>query len=253
MRLESSVLLVTGLVISFGTVAAQDSDSSFVSNQGWFDFYSYWHVKPTIQFYGDTGIRYRHNDPSWWTVNTRPSVRFMQGNWIEPRGGIGFFYTFNQNISDRFEVRPWQGALVRWPTLAHRLNFKHYFRLEERLLFQTQNDWDFSAKLRLRYQIGTRIPLPIIGRHDLSLPLTAEWFVRIQGSVNESFSDRARYTVGIADKVNDMWSVELLFTVQNSRVGDDKTFSVSDKLFQLKVRHFIRNRDIRTRMSTDDQ
>jgi len=251
--LGTGISLATVLLVSFGNVTAQDADSSFVSNQGWFDFYSYWHVKPTIQFYGDTGIRYRHDDPSWWTINTRPSVRFLQGNWIEPRGGFGLFYQFNQHISDRFEVRPWQGVMVRWPTLAHRFHFTHYFRLEERFLFQTQDNLDFSAKLRLRYRIGTRIPLPVIGRHDLSLPLTAEWFANLEGSVKEAFSDRSRYTFGIADKVNDEWVVELLFTLQDARTADDTAFSSSDKLLQLKVRHFIRRRDIRTRMSTDDQ
>ena len=83
-------------ILQADTVRAQDSDSSLVTNQLWTDYYAYWHVKPSVQFYGDAGFRYLIDDGSWWAANIRPSVRLMQGNWVEPRGGLGFFFTYNE-------------------------------------------------------------------------------------------------------------------------------------------------------------
>ena len=102
-------LLVVTLIPSAETVRAQDSDSSNVTNQLWLDYYAYWHVKPSVQFFGDAGYRYLLEDGSWWTFVVRPSIRFLQGNWLEPRGGLGFFYTYNEASSSQFEIRPWQG------------------------------------------------------------------------------------------------------------------------------------------------
>ena len=109
-------------ILQADTVRAQDSDSSLVTNQLWTDYYAYWHVKPSVQFYGDAGFRYLIDDGSWWDANIRPSVRLMQGNWVEPRGGLGFFFTYNEDSSNLLEIRPWQGLLVRWPTLGDRFH-----------------------------------------------------------------------------------------------------------------------------------
>ncbi len=241
-------------ILQADAVRAQDSDSSKVTNQLWADYYRYWRLKPSVQFYGDMGFRYLIDDGSWWVANIRPSVRLMQGNWIEPRGGLGVFFTYNEQDSNQLELRPWQGALIRWPTVNDRLHLHHYFRAEERLQWQTQMDWEFSAQLRLRYRIGSGLPLPILHpAHHFSVPLSAEWFLNMGDDLNERFFSRARYTVGIRDTINDRWSVELLFTLQESRSSAEESFDLSDRLFQVRIRHFIQSRDMRTKMALDDQ
>ena len=161
LRSATLLVMISGCLALTAPLQAQQSDSSDVSNQLWADYYGYWHFKPTIQFYGDAGFRYLLEDGSWASVNIRPSVRFMQGNWIEPRGGLGLFYTYNEESSNQLEIRPWQGLMLRWPSISDRFHLHHYFRAEERFQFDTQDDWDLHGSFRLRYRIGTGIPLPI--------------------------------------------------------------------------------------------
>lgn len=150
---RTAAILLTGLV-SCSHAAAQDKvEYDDVRPQIWIDY------NPSFQFgegwhlYGDVGARTELSERGWWRLVVRPSVRYDLNDRIWFGGGVGSFYSFNDAAisSDRWEVRPWQGAFATWPSWV--VDFHHFVRVEERFDFDTKT-WETAASLRLRYQMS---------------------------------------------------------------------------------------------------
>jgi hypothetical protein len=120
--------------------------------QLWIDIYPHFYVSEKFEYFGDAGYRTVLNQNSWHWIYARPSLRYHLGKNWEVHGGIGFFYVIKKEVSDRFEIRPWQGIEFSWPRFSN-LGFKHYIRFEQRISFQT-DDWSSGLSLRLRYKIS---------------------------------------------------------------------------------------------------
>jgi len=99
--------------------------------------------------FGDAGVRGDFEDSRWWRLVVRPSAGAPVGP-IHLTAGVGNFFTFTDVIDDRWEIRPFQGVWVTWP--SRRLALDHYLRLEERFDFNTDT-WESLNSLRLRYQL----------------------------------------------------------------------------------------------------
>ena len=133
--------------------AGTDKKSS-ANDQLWFDFFPHLYISEIFEYYGDTGYRTLLNENIWHKIYARPSVRYHIDKYWELHGGVGFFYDFNKEISDRFEIRPWQGIQLGWPRIIN-LGINHYVRFEQRISFLT-DDWSSSLALRLRYMLSCR-------------------------------------------------------------------------------------------------
>jgi hypothetical protein len=158
--------------------------------QLWIDIYPHFYVSEKFEYFGDAGYRTVLNQNSWHWIYARPSLRYHLGKNWEVHGGIGFFYVIKKEVSDRFEIRPWQGIEFSWPRFSN-LGFKHYIRFEQRISFQT-DDWSSGLSLRLRYKIS--------GKNDFGLFLfMGNCFFRL-ATRSKSFSE-------IADGLELAWDI----------------------------------------------
>ena len=246
-----SGLAVTICIFLSTASYAQSENERLIDNQIWMDYYSYFYFKPNLQYYGDVGVRSVLQDWNWFMAYIRPSIRWKKHDLWELHGGIGFFKTFNVDTANTFEIRPWQGVRINWPGWKP-VKFNHYFRVEQRMNFITDN-WELEANLRFRYRFGTNILLLTINEESrLNLPAYFEFFLDVGQQISEQFSNRTRLGIGLAYRMNNKWTFEFHWVAQNSRTGSDQQFKTSDRLLQLKVRHFMFNRDYQSKIPEDD-
>ena len=137
------------LILATGITRAQSRTG--VDKQIWLDVNPAYYFNPHQQIYGDIGMRWSLEDKGWWRLVARPSFRTWLGGRFSFSAGIGNFFTFNDIISDRWEIRPFQGLSFNWPNWKTPLS--HYIRLEERFDFNI-NTWKSRNSLRIRYQLG---------------------------------------------------------------------------------------------------
>ena len=122
-----------------------------VSPQIWLDYNPSHRLSPKVDLFGDIGIRWEMENKGLLRLILRPSAGVPVGK-VRLSFGVGNFYTFNDIIANRWEIRPYQGAAVTWPD--GRLSVEHFLRLEERFDFNTET-WNSLNSLRLRYLLRT--------------------------------------------------------------------------------------------------
>ena len=125
--------------------------------QTWSDIATIYNFSKNWRYDGDQGIRGVVSDNDFTLLYFRPSVRYRAKSWFTVHGGIRFFQTFKDDYDDTFEIGPWQGLRFVWPKIGA-YSISHYFRLEERMIWETEGENDFDFTLRGRYQLGARSP-----------------------------------------------------------------------------------------------
>jgi hypothetical protein len=169
---------------------AQDEE---VSTQLWADYNQRWTWPSSFEIYGDVGARTELRSQGWGRIILRPGVRGTVGAF-RLSGGIGSFYTANQDAPNGWEIRPFQGIAATWPSARVRLD--HYLRLEERFEFETA-DWTLEASLRLRYRLQIQFLWGgIRGAAFWRLIGHAEGFATLTGEAGQ-FDEKLRIGVGI--------------------------------------------------------
>ena len=89
------------------------------------------YINDRLEFFGDVGYRSFVFDNALTRLNIRPGVEYGPNDKWDFTGGIGFFYEIRPDITNRLEVRPFQG--VRYhidPSDPLKLNL--YFRSRSR-------------------------------------------------------------------------------------------------------------------------
>lgn len=211
------------------------------NTQLWIDYYPSFYMGDKLQFAGDTGYRTIINDGSFHLIYGRPSVRYYLNETFEIAGGIGFFYEINRVVSDRFEIRPWQGLRIYWPKFnkvkLKRFRMDHYFRIEERISFLTQNKWAGSFDLRGRYRLSVNLKLCVeCTDPKWFIPAFGELFVSLN-KVEEVFRDRGRAGVGLDYKPKKGWKYGIMFNWQGSRTGQAEDIDINEFIIQFKIKH----------------
>jgi len=216
------------MVFGFSTYAQSNEGTT---EQLWFDYVPHFKINQKFEYYGDASLRLISIENRTFTLVARPSVRYHLNSILELQGGIGFFYTIINNNTDLLELRPWQGVRIHWPTFG-RIGIKNAFKLEERLLWETET-WNFEPALRFRYKLGGRIPFN--ESRSFYLSLFGEAFVNVGGESVAKLRNRMRGYFRLGYKRNDAWTVELEFMLQRSRSNAVEDFNVSDLILRLKV------------------
>jgi hypothetical protein len=75
-------------------------------------------------------------------------------------------------------------------------------------------------------------------------------FFPVGDEVKEIFRNRGRIGVGLGYNPSDIWRFSNNLTWQTSRAGIDEDFSVSDIIYQIKIRKYVN--EIRVRSLFDD-
>jgi len=227
-------------------LSAQDTISTNnTTQQIWLDYNPSFERSSKVDFYGDIGIRTLF-PYEWSRLIIRPSIRYKIPKKIlketyhnaELHGGIGFFFTNNKSVSNRLEIRPFQGYKLAWPNRP-KIKIKHYVRLEERFDIQTQ-DWVNTFGLRFRYQ--ARMELHFQGDYiafnkGIYLPAEIELFWNLIGT--KQFNDAARINVGIGYEFSTAFKLEFNLAYHYTRNTLEDEFSTNDVVFRLRVFHTL--------------
>ena len=116
----------------------------------WLDYNPSWGLGRNTEFYGDIGVRSDLELSGYYRIVVRPSIRYSPSSSVRIAGGLGSFYTHNDIIANRWEIRPWQGVTVTWP--RRRVSLEHFVRLEEMFDFNTTT-WESLNSIRARYRL----------------------------------------------------------------------------------------------------
>ncbi len=213
---------VTLLAIISILVLTRSSDCA--EFQTWSDIATIYKFADNWRYDGDQGIRGLLSQNDFTLLYFRPSVRYRAKSWFTVHGGIRFFKTFVDDGDDTFEIGPWQGLRFVWPMIGN-YALSHYFRLEERMIWQTEGDSDFDFNLRGRYQFGVRSPnYDILLKNGIYLTGTVELFWTLEDNFADNFANRIRWDFGVGTEISDAWRVQLHYVLQDGRAIEDDLF-----------------------------
>jgi hypothetical protein len=218
------------------TVNAQDNQSDF---QSWFDFRTFYTIDDNWTYDGDYGMRGFISDENWRRTYIHPAFVYDASTNIDLRGGMRFIFTNENDATNTFEVRPWQGVRFIWPK-TNFIILSQYVRLEERFSWGTE-DGSFSFVFRLRYRIMAKTPnLRLVSINQTFYFLASlELFANLGEAIQETFVDRSRITFGMGYFITQAWRVELHYILQGSNLGTKEGYTVDVKILRLRLRYYI--------------
>ena len=225
------------LLLTLSNAIAQEDDTDF---QTWLDYKAFYQVSERIQFDGDLGIRGVISGEEWTQLFLRPSFVQRNRNWLQLHGGLGLWYTFEQNTSNAFELRPWQGIKILWPKPVS-FTFHHFFRLEERM--ELTPAWAFT--IRFRYRIGVKTPNLVFRKlpnNPFFVFIGMEFFMNLNEAIEERYVNRNRFTLRLGNHVAKTWRVEVEFIRQGSRRGTEEGFKTSEYMLRLRIKHDLKSK-----------
>ena len=200
--------------------------------QTWSDIATIYNFAKGWRYDGDQGIRGVLSQSDFTLIYFRPSVRYRAKDWFTVHGGIRFFQTFSDDRDDTFEIGPWQGLRFVGPVFGD-YPISHYFRLEERMTWETEGDRDFDFTVRARYQLGVRTPdYNIFLKNGIYLLGSVEPFWNVERPM---FVNRIRWDAGVGTKVNDAWRIQLHYLLQQGRRSASSAFTVDEHILRLRL------------------
>jgi len=152
-------------------------------------------------------------------------------------GGARLIYTMQEPESDRLEFRPWQGIRYYWPRLRY-LTFDHYFRLEERFLWDLQDtEFEFNARARYRVQMKTHnFQLPLIPTNFYFVS-ALELFGNVFGeTIEEQYVGTNRLIFALGNHITNKINFEVHFILQRSRKSAAEEFESTDQILRFRIR-----------------
>jgi hypothetical protein len=227
--LKSAIWLfcsVLGWFLSATIVTADDS-----SKQLWVDYNPSWYLSEKVTFGGDLGYRTYLDRDSGFRLVLRPGVD-LPSRYVTFKAGLGNFWTISDKITNRWEIRPYQGVGWIWPRGP--VNVDHLARLEERFDFNTVT-WTSVNSLRGRYRLRLRYLFAVarpdrfwraFGSGEIFLNLAGE-----EGLQNEQF----RATLGLERSFSRLMRVRMQVTWQQEEIFFLPSESVDAVYFRLRV------------------
>ena len=227
--MKSYILFICILLLS--PAVSYTQSSADISKQLWLDFNPQYYLNSGSKIYGDVGVRREIEKSGWWRLVVRPSYRTWLGGRFYFSAGLGNFFTFNEIIDNRWELRPFQGVQFNWPQWKTPLN--HYIRLEERFDFNL-NTWNSQNSVRIRYKLGISYRWAAFqpGRF-WQATASGEAFYTFIGEQGQ-FQEQARATIGLDRSFERDVHLRFEITWQQERLFFDPKQSVSDIYFRLR-------------------
>lgn len=240
---------IVGLVVTF-FFHSQDctakSDSSSVTNQVWLDYNLNTELRDGVRLYIPMGVRTVFPN-SWDRFYVSPYVSYDWPRLIKKNlhykeqfiGGVGVYYTLNENNPNRLEISPFQGYSISAPN-RESLVIKHYLRLEERFEINT-DDWVNDFGLRFRYTASAVILFQgdvVRYGKGFYMPVGAEFFWNLIGT--EQFNDKFRFTFGLGHKFSNGWKTAFVMGYFYTRGTPGESFHTNDIMYRFRVYHTIK-------------
>ena len=217
---------------------AQDESAS--TTQLWL----FWHHNHTLtqrlRYIGDIGYRQELPYENWIRMNFKPGIQWSAESIVDLAGGIGFYYTTQKVLPNSFELRPWQGVKVHWPSLG-RFYFDHTARLEQRFNRSLGNFEHWSSVIRARYRLNLVFPINHNGITDKTFytRINAEFFWNMGRSIEERYVNKNRYAMGFGYRFNPKLRLEMYYLAEQSRAFSEEGFRVNSHIIQVSLRTYI--------------
>jgi hypothetical protein len=194
--------------------------------QTWLDYDQLNRINNTIRYVGDYGLRWEYNQPEsqWRRFHIRSGILFQNRTLYNFQAGLMLIYTLTKP-SEVFEFRPWQAFQLNWPNIS-RVRIQHLFRTEQRSSWNLSEDQS-NFVFKIRYQIGTRIPLfsKTIQPGTYFLDLRSEWFFDLSSRNNELTNDRIRISAGVGYRINLSLDAKAFYVFQGNQDQDGASLS----------------------------
>jgi hypothetical protein len=204
--------------------------------QTWTDFTTFYHINEKWIYNGDYGIRGLVSNFNWTQAYIHPAFIYRVRAKLRFRGGVRFIFSQEADESNTFEMRPWQGIRILWPDLNFMI-IDHYFRIEERLTWQTQSG-SFDGNLRLRYRLEGKSANYTVRAINQTFYFLAsfEIFANAGKAVEETYVNRNRLVLGVGYLISKKFFTELHYIRQGSRAGSEDGFRTSENILRLRLK-----------------
>lgn len=212
----------------------------------WMDYNPSIRLSEKTLFYGIADLRFQNLNTNLRTLRVGGSLRYDITPKIELHGGTHFFYdNFGITVAESFEWRPYQGVRFRWPSFK-KIQFKHFFRVEERFVWAKDENWAFDFGVRLRYRLGFTIPAwRKAKRQELYFPISYE-LTHLFGQETSSrrLFSKDRLLVGMAFRISNRFTAEVHYFLNSKGLGGVTEFDPTTQGMRFRLRHRIRNRKV---------
>ena len=222
----------TGAVILIGILTAAFSISTKAQDKTHFESWNSFRIekylrKARFMFSNDFGFRPSFDEEFNITYLLRPKAIIDLGDIIDFYPSVDFRFGQYPNYTNTIEIRFWQGLKLHWPDIG-RVEFSHFYRLEERLHWTEGFERD-EVSLRSRYRLNMRIPLnnPYITDKTYFMDLRAEAFLPHTETFEELYASTLRLGIRGAYNVNRKWRYNLTAYLDRGKntIDDDRTSS----------------------------
>ena len=167
-------------------------------------------------------------------LTIRPSLRFQVGPIVSVHAGVGLFYNRFDDASNFLEIRPFEALRIGWPNIGP-LNFKHYFRLEQRYFNYSESENELLH--RSRYSLSAKLPLnnKVVQNKTLYLPFSYEWLATAEDDLSVIWASQSRAMLGIGYIFNKTWMIEFEYMYWWSKDLPNDQLQASDQVFRLRI------------------
>jgi hypothetical protein len=232
------------LVIAFFVLlnfSYAQSSSDDVTQQIWLDYNPQWDLNESYTLYSSFGGR-TIIPHSWTKAYITAAVRFAPETLFnifnksqqQLHGGFSVFYTLNENNPNQIELRPFEGYKISWPDVD-RVQFTHFFRLEERFIFTT-GESDFDFELRARYKIEAifhKTNHLVDFANGFYFPISVEFLINLYST--EEFNDGIRITPGLGySSESNLWKFQFDLTYQYADKAEAGSFTKNTIIYRLR-------------------
>ncbi len=182
---------------------------------------SFYFVSSQTEIFHDFAYEFKVTKSEEWGLNGELEWKHLYGEegWsrasfdlktrkelgvLELIGGLKNNYTFDNNIENFWEIRPWIGVELE-NKLSSKLLLTQELKGEFRNFFFKDSEYDFN--FRTKFKIGLEYPLKSIeteekeAYEDWILATEVEWFFFSYEEINERFINSREYSILVSKKV----------------------------------------------------
>lgn len=133
-------------------------------------------INPKWEISESLNWKHIYDEIGWRRIGLNVNVNRYMNDWVA-MGGLTNFYTFDKEIDNVYELRPWIGIGLN-SKITDKIKFKQQFRTELRNLF-FENSNSNSSNGRFRYNITGNFLLhsQIEKKINWQLNLSSEWYI----------------------------------------------------------------------------
>ncbi len=218
---------------SLTSVEAQDDANTDI----WLNYKMDNYIKKhKLWFRNEADYRYTNNDNSSSIFMLRSRLKYMVTYIFDLRVGIDFRYNYLSINNNTFEIRPWQGVKLDWPSFG-RFSFEHYYRFEQRIFYDLVSN-ESELGFRSRYKLILSFPLnnsSYINR-TFFLDLSSEFFLPHDKNVQENFANNIRPSISLGFRYNNFWTYYLALMANNGKDNFDSNRTVNNIIISFSVK-----------------